>query len=103
MKIGIIGIGKVGEAIVKGLKASEKGKEYVLSGTTRSPESAADAGKRLGISCHTDNEKLVRDSDVVILSVKPHQVEKIAIAISSSLRKEQVLISVCASITIKQL
>lgn len=103
MKIGIIGMGKMGEAIVEGLRSSEKGKQFQISGTTRTEESAADSAKRLGINCHTNNDKLVKDSEVLILCVKPQQVEKIAIAISHNLRKDQVLLSVCASITIKQL
>jgi pyrroline-5-carboxylate reductase len=103
MKIGIIGMGKMGEAIVQGLRASEKGRQYAVSGTTRTDESAKETSKRLGISCHTDNEKLARESDLVILCVKPHHAEKIAIAISTHLRKSQLLLSVCASITIKQL
>ena len=55
MKIGIIGLGKMGETIVQGLRRSPDAHALSISGTTRSAESAAEASKRLNIECHTDN------------------------------------------------
>jgi pyrroline-5-carboxylate reductase len=98
MKIGIIGLGQMGEAIVRGL-----GKGYAIQGTTHSKESASKAAKTLKIKVHTDNSKLVDDSDVVILCVKPHQAEKILREIAPRFKKSHTLISICASLTTEQL
>jgi len=103
MKIGIIGLGKMGEALARGLKNSSDGKKSRVQATTRSAPSASDARRRLGIAVHTDNLKLARENDVLVLSVKPHQAEEVLTGIAPALRKNQLLISVCASITTQQM
>ncbi len=96
-------MGKMGEAVVAGLKSSASAKDFRSQGTTKSRESAEDVSRRLGIPCGTDNAKLVKECDVILLCVKPHQVEKIVTDISSHLTKKHLLISIAASITLKQL
>jgi pyrroline-5-carboxylate reductase len=104
MKIGIIGMGKMGEAIVTGIgRASPRGKSIKLQGTTHSKESATRSSRALKIKCHTDNAKLASDSDVIILCVKPHQAEAVMNEITPRLKKKHLLISICASITTEQL
>jgi pyrroline-5-carboxylate reductase len=102
MRIGIIGLGKMGEAIIQGI-GQGLGKKYKIQGTTHSAESAKQVSKELKIKCHTDNSKLVADSDIIILCVKPHQAEKVLRETSAQFRKNQILISICASLTTEQL
>jgi pyrroline-5-carboxylate reductase len=75
-KIGIIGLGKMGEAIALGLKG-----RFAIEATTRTPESAQGVEKRLGIVCHTDNLRLARDCDVILLGVKPRQAQPVVEAL----------------------
>jgi pyrroline-5-carboxylate reductase len=77
MKIGILGLGKMGEALVHGIRASNDGKKWRIEATTYSSESAKRAGKSLKIPVHTDNVRLAKNSDVILLCVKPHQVEAV--------------------------
>jgi pyrroline-5-carboxylate reductase len=100
MKIGIIGLGKMGEAVAQGLK-SHKG--FTIRGTTRTAESAADARKRLGIDCGTDNLAAASGAEIVLLCVKPHQAEKVLRQLAPKLTSKQVLLSIVASITTAQL
>lgn len=102
-RIGIIGLGKMGEALIKGLQDSAHGKGYKFQATTRSKESATEAAKRMGITCHADNRKLAKDCQVLLLCVKPHQAETVMREISGELTKDHVVISICASITSQQL
>lgn len=97
-KIGIVGMGKMGEALARGLR-----KGFELEGTTRTKESAAESAKALKIKCHTDNKALVRGSDVVLLCVKPHQAREVLKSVAPSLTSKHLLISICASVTLKQL
>ena len=101
MRVGVIGLGKMGEAIVRGNRGSAS--KYRFEGTTHTKESAAKSAKDLKIKVHTDNVKLASDSDIIILCVKPHQAEKVLGEIAPKLKKSQILISVCASITTQQL
>jgi pyrroline-5-carboxylate reductase len=102
MKIGIIGLGKMGEAIIEGT-AHSSSTPFRIEGTTHSKDSALRAAKALKVKVHTDNGKLVDDSDVIILCVKPHQAEKVLREVASRFKKNHMLISICASITIEQL
>lgn len=106
-RIGIIGAGKMGEALIEGLKRATggigAGREFSIQGTTRSKESAKEASRRLGIECGTDNAALVGSSDVLILCVKPHQAQAVLAGMATKLGKDHLVISICASITTEQL
>jgi len=101
MKIGIIGLGKMGEALVRGLERT--GDKLAVQATTRSQESAQEAQKKINIKVHTDNQRLVRESDILVLCVKPHQVQALLDSISPELSPRHLVISICASITTEQL
>ena len=101
--LSIIGMGKMGEAIAQGLMDSPLKSEYKISGTTRSEESAADSRNRLKISCTTQNAKAIADADIILLSVKPHQVQSILQECAKSFRSDQLLISICAAVSTEQL
>ena len=103
MKLGIIGLGKMGETIAKGLLGSEDAKQFRIQATTRTLESAHGASKKVGIECHADNGKLISDCEIVILSVKPHQAQKVLNENKDRFRKDQLLLSICASLTTEQL
>lgn len=105
MKIGIIGMGKMGEAVASGLLRREVGEGvYSIQGTTRSGESAKAASQQLrGVECHTNNARLAAESEVLILCIKPHQAKTVLEEIAPKLTKNQVLISICAGITTAEL
>jgi pyrroline-5-carboxylate reductase len=103
MKIGILGLGKMGEALVQGIQSSADGKGWKIEATTRSKESATRAKRGLGIAVHEDNRKLAKGCDVLILCVKPHQAETVLKEIAKDLSKKQILVSVAASITTAQM
>ena len=101
-KIGVVGVGRLGEAIIRGL-LRKSGRSFVIQGSVRNPARALRLKKSMGISVMTDNRRLVSESEIVLLCVKPHQAEKVLKDLRPKLRKSQLLISVCASITLKQL
>ena len=102
-KLAIIGMGKMGEAIAQGLLQCDLGREYEISGTTRTEESAAEARELLKISCTTQNENAIRNADIVLLSIKPHQAEKILRSNEQHFHAKQLVISICAAVTTEQL
>lgn len=107
MKLGILGLGKIGEAVVQGIRRSSVSangaSEFTIHATTRSEESAREAEKRLNLRTHTDNRRLATDSEVILLSVKPHQARAVLQEIAPLLTAKHLLISVVASITTEQL
>jgi pyrroline-5-carboxylate reductase len=98
-----MGLGKMGEAVVQGLKRTGQSREYQIRGTTRSEESAKEATQKLGIECTTDNVELVKESEIILLCVKPHQAETVLKAVASHLTPKHLIVSICASITTQQI
>lgn len=73
-KFGIIGAGKIGEAIVQGVlaKGLAKREEIILS--VRSEKHRAEIEARTGIKTVLDNRELVSSSEKVMIAVKPKMV-----------------------------
>lgn len=103
MNIGILGFGKMGEAIAKGLSRVTNSERFKLAGATRTESSASEIKSRFSLNCYTDNGQLADFADLILLCVKPHQAEKVVREISSRLKPGQILLSICASITTQQL
>lgn len=93
----------MGEAIAQGLLHCELGSKYEISGTTRTEESAIEARDQLKIQCTTENAPAIQSADIVLLSVKPHQLEKILRANQKQFHSKQLVISICAAVTTEQL
>jgi pyrroline-5-carboxylate reductase len=102
-RLSIVGMGKMGEAIAQGLMHSDLGGTFEISGTTRTPESAKEVRDTLKINCTTDNSAAFENGEVIILAVKPHQVEKILRANADHLNSDKLIISICAAISTEQL
>ena len=102
-KTGLIGVGKMGEALIEGIQKSPLKKDYDLMGSSQSQLTAANVSKKFGMTCVTDNSQVASECKVLILCVKPHQAEKVLREIAPELSKEHLLISICASITLGQL
>jgi pyrroline-5-carboxylate reductase len=96
MTVGIIGLGTMGKLLVRGILAA--GEKVVVAGATRSNPQGT--GKELGINVESDNVKIARQSDLIVLCVKPHQARAALEQLAPTLRPAQVLLSICASISI---
>lgn len=96
VKIGVIGLGTMGKLLVRGILGA--GEKVVVAGATRSNPQGA--GRELGIRVDSDNEKIARESDLIVLCVKPHQARETLERLAPVLRPAQVLLSICASISI---
>ncbi len=97
VRIGILGAGKMGEALIEGLARTRHG-AYTVRASTRSKQSAREVEKALRVPCSTDNRKLVVTSDVIVLCVKPHQAEAALRAVKSAFKSGKLLVSICAAI-----
>ncbi len=97
--LAVVGVGKLGEAIVGGLlKQGEVGRGDVVGSVGHEP-SIARVRERLGIEASTDNREVVRGRDLVLLAVKPQNMDRVAREIADVLEPNQLVISVAASVT----
>lgn len=97
-RIGFVGCGNMGEALVKGLvEASVVTADMMMAADSRA-DRLADLDRRYGIRVAKDNMELVRESDVVLLAVKPQIMTPVLKEIASSLSRRQLVISVAAGV-----
>jgi len=99
-KIGFLGAGNMAEAIIRGLLHGQLfPKEHVLASGPRE-ERLSFLSERYGIGTTTSNLELVRQADVVVLSVKPQLLPKVLREISDDVGPGHLVISVAAGIPI---
>ena len=92
-KIAIIGGGNLGSAIAEGLLKSKFSKATELIITKRNI-STLKSLKEKGIEITDNNNTAVKKSEVIILAVKPFQVEDVLNGIKKDLTIDKMLISV---------
>ncbi len=98
-KLGIIGFGKMGQAIVKGLIKQNLLQPDQVCGCDLSVETRNYVHENLDIEVGTDPGSVVEKSDVILVAVKPFQIESVCEEISSAITPGKLLISVAAGIT----
>jgi pyrroline-5-carboxylate reductase len=102
-KIGIIGAGKIGSAIARGIiRAGLVTKDLVMASDVSDPLRQAIA-KQLGIKATPDNGKVCDFADVVILAVKPQIVDSVLKESAKKLGKAKLLVSVAAGVPLSRL
>lgn len=102
-RIGVIGAGNMGTALLRGILASEWGrKSNLLASHPKKPKAAALA-RELGIRVIGQNLEVARNADVLILGVKPQILEPVLTEIRPALRKGQLLISIAAGFPTRQI
>src|SRR3989442_594356 len=72
MRIAILGTGKIGESLLAGLRSSDWA-DIVAS--ARREERAAELRERHGVEATTSNGEAIKGADVVVLSVKPQDID----------------------------
>ena len=101
--LGFLGAGNMAGALIKGLlhaKVSAPGQILASDAKTDRLELLS---KTHGIRTTLDNHVLVKESDVIVLAVKPQVVDKVLAQIGGEVRPGQLVISVAAGVPIAAL
>lgn len=98
-KIAIVGVGKIGGALVEGLLKNEVIERDNLVGSTAHQESAEQISKKYGIKTYLDNEEMIEGKDVIILAVKPQVMGTVLKEIKGKIKSDQLVITIAAAIT----
>lgn len=101
-KIGFLGAGNMGEAIIRGLLDAGFEKSNLLA-TTRTDHKLQKISDQYGIVAKKNNEELIEESDIVILGVKPQNLYEIIEPLTSTFSEGQIVISLAAGISLEQL
>ena len=97
-KLAVLGGGKMGEALVGGLLASGWRSADEITVTGRREERLAELSKNYGVEVTTDNAAAVSGATVVVLAVKPQDIEPLLAEISAQVSQDQTVLSVVAAI-----
>lgn len=89
----------MGEALVAGLLASGWRAPGEIVVTARRDDRLKALFETHGVEATSDNAAAVRGADLVVLAVKPQDMEPLLAEITSSLTPEQTVLSVCAAIS----
>jgi pyrroline-5-carboxylate reductase len=96
MRIAILGTGRIGESLLAGLRSSDWAD---IVATSRREERAAELRERHGVEATTSNEEAIRGADVIVLAVKPQDIETLLGQVGHLIEPGQTVVSVAAAIT----
>jgi pyrroline-5-carboxylate reductase len=96
-KIAILGAGQIGEALISGLLSSGWRSADELAVSARREERAAELRERHGITV-TSNAEAAAGAGLVVISVKPQDIETLLGEVGPLLQPDQTILSIAAAI-----
>jgi pyrroline-5-carboxylate reductase len=97
-KIAILGAGRIGESLISGLLSSEWRKPEEIHATARRAERAEELRERYGVSATLSNAEAAADAALVVISVKPQDVDVLLGEVGGMLEPDQTLLTIAAAI-----
>jgi pyrroline-5-carboxylate reductase len=98
-KVGFIGAGNMGEALIKGLVAANLVPPEAIYASDVRIERLRTLEQQYGVRLLQDNAELIRQADVVILAVKPQIMAPVVRQISATVTRKKLLISIAAGVS----
>jgi pyrroline-5-carboxylate reductase len=97
-RICVLGAGKAGEALVSGLLSSGWAEPADIVATARHQERVDDLSERYEIETTLDNVAAVKGAQVVVIAVKPQDIEALLTDVGTVLEPSQMVLSIAAAI-----
>lgn len=103
MKLGFIGMGNMASAMIGGMLEKKVVSPAEVLGSAKTEKTCKKREAELGILMTRDNRKVVKESDVLFLAVKPFYYQAVIEEIKGDVRKEQIVVTVAPGKTLKWL
>jgi len=97
-KIAILGAGRIGESLIVGLLSSGWRVPEEIAATTRRAERVEELRERHGVAATLSNRDAVAGAALVVISVKPQDLEGLLGEVGGLIGPEQTVLSVAAAI-----
>jgi len=97
-KIGMIGTGNMGKALIDGLIASGTAKAENITCSDTSEQQLADVREKYGVETTMDNIAAVKAADIVIYAIKPQIMASVLKETADFLDKNKLIISIAAGV-----
>jgi pyrroline-5-carboxylate reductase len=102
-RVGFVGAGNMGEALIKGLLQAGLVPADAIAAADPRGERLDQLARQYGIRAAADNGTLVRQSDVVILAVKPQIIGPVLREVASAVDERKLVISLAAGVPTRSL
>ena len=97
-KLAVLGGGKMGEALIAGLLASGWRSADEIAVTTRGEERCRELADTYGVLTSLDNSAAIEGARVIVVAVKPQDIEGLLASIAKHVTTDQTLLSIVAAI-----
>ncbi|MHB8470585.1 MAG: pyrroline-5-carboxylate reductase [Gaiellaceae bacterium] len=97
-RIAILGGGRIGEALLSGLLSSGWRTPAEIVVTARTDARAEELRVRYGVEATKDNAAAVRDAELVVVAVKPQDIDALLTEIREAVTAAQTVVSIAAAI-----
>lgn len=98
-KVGFVGSGNMGEALIRGLVAAHVVPAESIWASDVRIERLKELDRQYGIQLAANNVELVRQADVVVLAVKPQIIAPVLREIAPVMTKRKLMISLAAGVS----
>lgn len=102
-KVAFIGAGNMAEALIKGILGSGLLPASSITACDTDPARLEYFEKTYGVKTSGDNEEGARSCDVLLLSVKPRDMDRVLTGIRGSVKASHLVISIAAGVTLRRL
>ena len=102
-RIAVLGAGKIGGILLKALLEKGLLSPQGTVATVQHEERARALQQKLNVPVSTDNAAVVRGADIIFVCVKPQVVQEVMEQIRGNISKNQLIISVAASVPTTQI
>ncbi len=99
-KLGLIGCGNMGSALLSGIHAAGVCQPSEMIFSERNDTLVKEKEAVLGITGTSDNSALAKNSDIIVIVVKPYQLNDVADEIRNDIEPDQIIVVVAAGRTI---
>ncbi|AMD95483.1 pyrroline-5-carboxylate reductase [Leptotrichia sp. oral taxon 847] len=100
MKIGFIGTGNMGSSIIKGILSSKFEKNENINIFDLDKDKVNNLVKEYGVNAVNSEKELAENSDIIVLSVKPHIIPVVLKNLSENVKKDTIILTIAAGISI---
>jgi len=103
MKIGFIGGGNMAEAIIKGIRGMGQGARKEILVSEPREERRKYLEQTYGVKATSSNKEAAASCNIIILAVKPQNMEAALVEISPDITEDKTVVSIAAGITLSYL
>jgi pyrroline-5-carboxylate reductase len=97
-RIAVLGAGKIGESLIAGLVSSNWCSPSEIVATGRREEHMKEIAERHGVGTTLSNRDAVEGAEIVVIAVKPQDIEELLAELSGSITPGQTVLTIAAAI-----